>query len=601
MVLNRLDSAARSGSLFPEPPVLVFRPELERCPRCGAWLKVVKTVERHPCTLDIGPFTAHETVMGCGCARQTRTFRSDELTRLVAPGRTFGHDVMVHAGEAVLRRNLTAEDTVQELARMNVPVSQSEVRELVARFAVSLGIAHAEAAPRLRAHLGRAGGYVLHLDSTCQASSAHLMTGVDELSGFVLLNMMIPSESKADVGAFLRSVRERFGVPAAVSCDMSSGILGAVAETFSAAVPVFICHFHFLRDLGKDLLATPYAVVRDGVRRHGPKAELRRLQRELRDALHLHREELEAVVRATETENPSPSRAHLLPHDVLVGALVTSLLDAEHQAGGYGFPFDRPHLTFFRHAVSTLKAACHLLASLRPTPENRKLFMRLIAALEPLCSDPEINRAAEELAIRATQFDRLRTALRIAEPDARQGLNDDGAEVPVNKLRDQVDTVCQAIRADSALNHLEEFRSMLDQIDRHRDRLFADPILLQTPDGPRTVQPQRTNNIMERFFRDLGRQVRKRTGQQPGEAYLNRLNPDSPLVANLDNPRYLDLLLDGAADLAERLARVDQDLVNSTLDKLRVPNSGVSRPLRIRLRRDEAPVRLALLFLRAVA
>jgi hypothetical protein len=38
------------------------------------------------------------------------------------------------------------------------------------------------------------------------------------------------------------------------------------------------------------------------------------------------------------------------------------------------------------------------------------------------------------------------------------------------------------------------------QLDKYKDKLFADPITVPTPNGTRLIQPQRTNNLMERFF-----------------------------------------------------------------------------------------------------
>ena len=53
---------------------------------------------------------------------------------------------------------------------------------------------------------------------------------------------------------------------------------------------------------------------------------------------------------------------------------------------------------------------------------------------------------------------------------------------------------------------------MLAQIDKYWTKLFADPLIVETPDGTMLIQPQRTNNIMERFFRDLKRGNRQREG-----------------------------------------------------------------------------------------
>jgi hypothetical protein len=48
---------------------------------------------------------------------------------------------------------------------------------------------------------------------------------------------------------------------------MGVGILAAVKEVFDR-VPDFICHFHFLRDLGKDLLEADYDAIRQRLRQH---------------------------------------------------------------------------------------------------------------------------------------------------------------------------------------------------------------------------------------------------------------------------------------------------------------------------------------------
>ena len=42
------------------------------------------------------------------------------------------------------------------------------------------------------------------------------------------------------------------------------------------------------------------------------------------------------------------------------------------------------------------------------------------------------------------------------------------------------------------------------------EKLFADPISIETPQEIVAVQPQRTNNILEGFFRDGKRQNRKK-------------------------------------------------------------------------------------------
>ena len=601
-MLRRLTESFSAASLFRSPPHFSFRSALSRCPHCNTLLKVLKTYDREPRTLHLGRFVAHVTVLYCPHCPDAPSFYSEELGALVGRHCNFGYDVMVHAGEAVLRRCRTAGETVSELAARNVEISESEVRDLVAQFVVRLGIAHAEATPRLREDLRTAGGYILHLDSTCKGGSAHLLTGIDERSGFVLLNAKVQSESGPHVAEFLRGLLGRFGPPVAVSCDMSRGILAAVAEVLGDT-PVFICHFHFLRDAGRDLMTEDYAVIRTRLRHHGLKAKLGRLQSELRDEVSSNAAAVEQLLQATANSDGHAGTETVaqIPYRALLGGLVGSILDAEREGDGCGFPFDRSHLLFFRQAQTVLSAVEALNQCAPMRPADRTLYTRVEKLLSAVCSDRMLSRAADALQSKAEVFDQLRVAMRIAKPRNGKGLNDNGDDVPIDTIERDVTRFCNRLRESPTLIPAGECGAMLTQIEKYRDMLFADPIRVQTPDGPRTVQPQRTNNILERFFRRLNRQGCKRTGQRPTATFIDNLLPDIPLVANLDNPDYVRLLLDGCRTLARRLAGVDPELVDATLEDFRKPATGLKQTVRIAFRKHPTALQIALFILKESA
>ena len=357
-----------------------------------------------------------------GCAELSERVRT-RIPRATVPAveallRAYGLLKMVFAGRSLFQQLRTVGQTVCELAKRNVRISESEVRELPARFVIGLAAAHAEAAPRLRNRLGTNGGYILHLDSTCQKGSAHLMTGVDELSGMVLLNA---------------------------------------------------------------------------------------------------------------------------------------------------------------------------------------LYDRAIKAMQPVCDDAELAAAADRLERAAAVFDDLRVALRIAEPQSAKGLNDDGRQIDMHTIESRVEHFRASLSADPQRRALPGIDAMLAQLDKYWHRLFADPVVLETPDGERTVQPQRTNNILERFFRGLNRASRKRSGNRLTAAVLDNMLPDVPLVANLDNPDYVQLLLDGCEDLAQRLAKVDRRTVTASLIQARKPPTGLSGKTRRILRKKTLPLQIAACILRKTA
>ena len=78
-----------------------------------------------------------------------------------------------------------------------------------------------------------------------------LMSSLDSISEIVLGNVKLPSEKTEEIIPFLKEIKRRYGVPVAVVHDMGVGIVAAVEKVFPA-IAHFICHFHFLRDVGKD-------------------------------------------------------------------------------------------------------------------------------------------------------------------------------------------------------------------------------------------------------------------------------------------------------------------------------------------------------------
>lgn len=104
--------------------------------------------------------------------------------------------------------------------------------------------------------------------------------------------------------------------------------------------------------------------------------------------------------------------------------------------------------------------------------------------------------------------------------------------------------------------------------------------MVATPQGPRTIQPQRTNNIMERFFRDRKRDGRRKTGAQALGRTLRTMLTDTPLVKNLQNPDYLKILLSGQPTLEALFAQIDPATVREELQHAQQNLEKVPRALK---------------------
>ena len=544
------------SSLFTKPPLVAFRPSITQCSDCGRDLNVQKTRTRSISTLHVGRFRAREVFLTCKSCGHTE--RSAELCALVPPGANFGYDVMVYAGKALFLRHRNEEEVVAELAQQNVQISPREVSLLGMRFVVHLALAHQRRAPDITEDMQTRGGYICHLDATCEGGDPLLMSSIDSLSEIVLGNVKLPAEDEQHIVPFLRRIKQAYGIPLALVHDMGKGILKAVATVFPE-VPNFICHFHFLRDIGKDFLGTEYDTIRKRLSKHGISAKLRYRAKQLKADLDRHPELIEVLQCGIENAL-LPAEARQFMPVLNVYALIQWTLRGKSEGHGYGFPFDRPHLAFAKR-IHHLHSEVEKLKTiqLRGKRKDNKPYFKVYLDLEKIIKDRTLWKTVSEIEEKITVFEKLRKAMRIAATSSRHGLNDEGQKGNIRTIEKRVKTfrVWLTRRKDYPQNPAAQ--KMIAQIDKYWEKLFADPIAVETPTGPILIQPQRTNNILEQFFRSLKRASRRRTGNASSSRMLRTILAETPLVRNLENPSYMRILLSGKASLEEVFAEVDID------------------------------------------
>jgi len=562
--LNRLVGQWSPASLFAQPPTVHFGPEQVDCPHCRGSLKVLKTKGRSVVTLHIGRFNALETIQICdGCRR---TCGSQELARLVPPGCNFGYDILVHVGQALFLRHRRSQEISDELAAQNVRISPSEVEYLAKKFIVYLAIAHRQAAPAIKQTMHAHGGYILHLDATCDGKEPFLMSSLDSISEIVLGNVKLPSEKAETIVPFLEQIKQLFGEPIASVHDMGAGILRAVGKVFPGR-PDFICHYHFLRDIGKDLLEQDYDTIRKRLHQHGIAGKLRTQARKLKQLIDNHPQLIDDFRNRVEQPSACDSSLELIPAISAYG-LVLWALDGKNQGDGYGFPFDRPHFVFAQRLRSLYQQLQEIKTlQLRSQWRDNRPLYKLSNELEAVFSDQVLQRALTQMEPKMRTFDELREAMRIAPQSGSQGLNGDGMDTNIETIEGNVRTFRQRLADDPKRAADKDYQKMIRQIDKYWKKLFADPIQVDTRQGKVAIQPQRTNNIMERFFRDLKTGYRRKTGHNGMSRTFQSLLADTPLVKNLQNESYMKILLNEKPTLEARFAEIDIAAVRKQLDE----------------------------------
>ena len=522
---------------------------------------MLKTKQRDVVTLHIGMFRAQETMWICDHCR--RTYGSHELRRLVAPSSNFGYDVLVYVGQALFLRHRRSQEISDELATQNVRISPREVDYLGKKFIVYLAMAHRQAAPSIKQAMRSNGGYILHLDATCDGNEPLLMSGLDSITQIVLGNVKLPSEKADTIIPFLKQIKQSFGDPVASVHDMGAGIIKAVTEVFPD-MPDFICHFHFLRDVGKDLFGSEYDKIRNRLRKHGVTTTLRAQARKLKQIIDDHPQLIEDFRSSVQNETAPEASIELIPTISAYG-LILWILDGKNQGGGYGFPFDRPHLVFTQRLYSAYAQLQEIkMIQLRGQWRDNRPLYKLSCELEGLFNDKILRRSLTEIEPKIQVFDQLRDAMRIAPKSGSEGLNCDGADDDIQTIEDNVTQFRQQL-LDAPMYANKDYQKMIDQIDKYGKKLFADPIAINTPDGKVFIQPQRTNNIMERFFRDFKTGHRRKAGHNGINRTLQTMLADTPLAKNLQNESYMKILLDGKPTLEALFADIDIAMVRKQL------------------------------------
>jgi len=90
----------------------------------------------------------------------------------------------------------------------------------------------------------------------------------------------------------------------------------------------------------------------------------------------------------------------------------------------------------------------------------------------------------------------------------------------------------------------------------------------------------------------LKRDSRKKNGTISLNKTLRTILADTPLIKNLDNPEYLEIILDGCKTLEERFEKIDSRWVTEKLKAELKNQQKISPEMKKIIRRPDLPDRL---------
>jgi hypothetical protein len=531
--------------IFTKSPSISVEPEELQCVcPCKCDLLIQKTKERKITTLHLGTFLLYEVRKYCPACNAI--YRQTKIDNFVAPGSNFGYDIMEYIGRAVWSDLKTVEKIRNELAQKNVSISEREIAHLAKKFVTCVIEAFDDQKEEIRTFLHKDGGYFLHFDSTHpNQGSSHLMCAiaeeVSEKVSMVLGSAKLATESIETVTAFLRGIKEKFGDPLAGISDMLASNLTAFREVFPAVL-LLLCHFHYLRDLGKDLFSYENTRLNSFLETYDTH---KRLKGFIKDCKAKIEADPLLVKYLNWTENEyQPSLT--LPDIVTAYFMGVWILNYKQDLHGYGFPFDRAHFSYLQRMK---KVWGHLLThQVKSTP-----LKELESFLGCLFGDPSFAKVMASMEQKVQDFDHIRDIMRIAPKMGDKGLNDDGEECDMILMEEELKKFLDSPTIKD--NKDPSYRKIEKQMKKYWKMLFAKPIEVKTANGEIvSMYPQRTNNVMERLFREFLRNECKRTGSNTLHRRVQAMVAETPMMRNLNCPEFMKIILKGEKTLGDRFA-----------------------------------------------
>lgn len=490
---------------------IVFRPSVTICPECGLRLTAHRAYRRTVRSVSMGEFIAVHRLMHC--SRHGTVFRSELLESIIRPYCTYSNDVMT---EAAKKRFIAGRSCSEISSELNSGISESHVRLLSNTALDIFSRIHEESYPKLRSAMN---SYILQIDGTTDSEFEMVVVARDAISDFTLYAEKSHSESLENVTAILLKVRDRYGIPSGAVSDMRSGMLKALAMVFPD-IPIRICLFHFLRDLGKDLMNDLHLDLGAAMNRTGIKSPLKAILRSIPDYDQKTLYEIEQGF-CTGRENMEI---------MAIRRILENLLSASGSSG-YGFPFSLRHLNFFTACKEAAKKFADLSGGIREE-KSLALLGSIMTQINRITGNPVITDMAGRIADINMLFQKIRSAFRMPE---KGNLSDDA--VDDDSIHDQCNLVIgemsMYLKADIP-HHM--FTAAKHIIARYRQReamLFANNADHTMP---------RTNNMMERFFRKVTRGIRKRCGNINAGNILSQSGASLALFQNMDNPEYVKIV-----------------------------------------------------------
>ena len=518
--------------------LLIPENELEEIERGRIQKRTIKSVRLGELSVD------YETGITAGGVKTT----PGELKLIVAPGMTFAYDTILFVTVLRYVHLMQREEIQAKILRDHYfKISTGSISELSLMGLAYLEQCHFAEAKKLAEWYGK-GCFIIHLDGTNEGGMYTHFVVREGIRGNVLYAEKIVSESEDHIKPVLRKVKRYFGVPDAVVSDMSAPIGKAVEAVFKG-VPHRLCHYHFLKAIGKSLLSGKHDPLMISVKR-------------MKEMLSVQRQELRTQLDSLRKRKSREDCWWLI-------SLIDYIKDYQKDLNGEGFPFDLTGLAFYNRCETAFNM------------------------MEKIFDDPAGNIAGEVCITMSFIRNRIQEFLDYSHISQLKNLNaifselrdilhpqveTEKEKIPLNwgMLNSDIQIVDIAEKLEKLRQRAEKkvktklspylmkaWKTVKNRLRKYQGKL--DPVIEFK--GGKFILP-RTNNLCETGFRDCKRKARRTTGLRHLSSHMDNLPPQYFYTFNLNDQEYIKTVF-GDGEICDSFHKIDKNEVQTTVKKMK--------------------------------
>jgi hypothetical protein len=561
-------------------------------------MKVQKTIIRNIVTLKHGHFSTHERVLVCpkGCKYPKGaliTARAEMVNNLVPIGSNYGYDIEVFVGmERFICHRQRKEIQSALKSEYGISVSTGEISKLSKRFLSHIELLHKERSEDMKQVFSKDGGYPLHIDATTEDGKGTLLVIYAGWRKWVLGAWKIPSENADVIEPKITGVSRTYGEPCAIVRDLGRSIASAVeaaADKMQKRPQILACHFHFLRDIGKDILGEDHENLRKLIRKLAIRENLRLIINKLKKKIGS--DDISNSYKKFEKDF-DPIKNPLLPDGSygisIVQAMARWILDYYHDGKNLGFPFDRPYIDFYRRCQIVNKSIEIFSSQTRYDWNVDKALEYVAKAIHPILSSSAVNKTIRKLEQKTDYFDKLRKVFGLEgqklpediDPNCINSIKEYESNI-MNEVNDFIKKIEMKYAASSTkADEKKTIKIILDHLKRHDDYLWGHIVKLPEEAGGGIRFVARTNNMLESHFHTVKQHERRRSGRKILTQDFENMPPAAMLTMNLLKPDYVQLLCGSIDNLPLCFSNIDMkqrenlmNIIHSELDSISLSDS----------------------------